>query len=122
MLEYFAIYRNEYGWEQGEAPVGIIVDQQVAAPDWSRSEYHALHWNHVKRAWVYDPEGCALYLSDEDNLERQRPIERDEAERITPPITGGEELPDEDTILWIFQWKGEPPQAEDSKHRWAWDR
>jgi hypothetical protein len=26
---------------------------------------------------------------------------------------GTEALPDEETILWIFQWKGAPPQDED---------
>jgi hypothetical protein len=76
-------------------------------------EYHAMHWNHVQSAWVYDPDGNAAVLGDDDEYgERIREIERGEAERVTPGITGGEGLPDEDTIRWVFQWKGAPPQAE----------
>ncbi|GFJ77697.1 hypothetical protein Phou_018770 [Phytohabitans houttuyneae] len=30
-----------------------------------------------------------------------------------PDGDGGQELPDEDTIWWIFQWKGDPPQNQD---------
>ena len=121
-MDYYAIYEFEFDWEKGRPPVGIIVSHSVHAPDWNSLEYHALIWDHQQDAWAYAPEVANSFLGRDDNQERQRAIERDEAERITPAITGGEELPDEDTILWIFQWKGEPPQAEDSAHRWAWDR
>ncbi|BCB82510.1 hypothetical protein Pflav_089200 [Phytohabitans flavus] len=40
-------------------------------------------------------------------------LSREEAERAAPIATGGQELPDEDTIWWIFQWKGDPPQNQD---------
>ena len=121
-MDYYALYEFDFDWEKGRPPVGIIVSHSVHAPDRSSLVYHAMHWDHQEMGWVYAPERCSSFLGRDDNLERQRAIERAEAERITPAITGGEELPDEDTILWIFQWKGEPPQAEDSKHRWAWDR
>jgi hypothetical protein len=120
-LDYYAIYEFEFDWEKGKPPVGIIVSQRIHAPDWSSLTYHAMHWSHPERAWVYAPDRCSDFLGRNDNQERQRPVERGEAERITPAITGGEELPDEETIEWIFQWKGQPPRAEDSKHRWAWD-
>ncbi|HEX6686362.1 MAG TPA: hypothetical protein VF062_26560 [Candidatus Limnocylindrales bacterium] len=113
------IYKHDAGWAKGESPTGIIVVHRVYAPDWSSMEYHAMHWNHDQQAWVYSPAICADWLSDEDNDERRLDMPRAEAERLTLTITGGEELPDEDTILWIFQWKGEPPQAEDTPHTWA---
>jgi len=121
-LVYYAIYEFDFDWEKGRPPVGIIVSHRVHAPDRNSVVYHAMHWDHEQLGWVYAPDRCSYFLNSDDNLDRQLVVERAEAERITPAITGGEELPDEDTILWIFQWKGEPPQAEDSKHRWAWDR
>jgi hypothetical protein len=112
-IEYIALYRNYSGWEKGEDPVGIVVEQKIYAPDMESMEYHSMHWSHFQEGWVYDPQGDAKLLAeiDEDTF---REIEREEAERVTPGITGGEGLPDEDTIRWIFQWKGAPPQAEDT--------
>jgi len=52
------------------------------------------------------------FLDDDRNDARQQSIDRATAERITPGITGGEELPDEETIGWMFQWQGRPPQGE----------
>jgi hypothetical protein len=112
-IEYNAIYSNALGWERGEDPVGIVVVEKIYAPDWKSLEYHAMHWDYPQQGWVYDPEGNAQYLSEVEE-DRLRQIARDEAERVTPGITGREGLPDEDTIRWIFQWKGEPPQAEDT--------
>ncbi|GIH06946.1 hypothetical protein Rhe02_50130 [Rhizocola hellebori] len=112
-IEYVAVYNNWVGWEKGEAPVGIVVAERIYAPDLESLVYHAMHWDHLQQGWVYDPEGNAQYLA-EISEERIRGIERGEAERVTPGITGGEGLPDEDTIRWIFQWKGAPPQAEDT--------
>jgi hypothetical protein len=121
-LEYYATYKSEFGWDDNERPSGIAVQRIAFNPDWSLKEYHAIAWDHLQQAWVYDPDEIAAYLGDEDMVDRQRSLDRAEAERVTPLITGGEELPDEDTIQWIFQWKGKPPQAEDTPHRWAWDR
>lgn len=112
-IEYTAIYTNYLGWERGDEPVGIVVVQKIHAPDWSSMVYHAMHWSHYQQGWVYDPTGNSRYLAEEDE-DRLRNIEREEAERVTPGITGGEGLPDEDTVRWIFQWKGAPPQAEDT--------
>lgn len=117
-MEYWALYSNDLGWETGEAPVGIIVVQRIHAPDWSSMEYHAMHWSHRQKAWVYDPEGNGRIIGDVDEYgERRRSVTRIEAEQITPAITKGERLPDEDTIQWIFQWKGAPPQFEDTPDR-----
>lgn len=117
-MQYYALYRTKFGWETGEQPTGIVVDQAKSAPDWTSMVYHAMHWSHYQKAWMYDPRGNADMLSDEDYEDRWRVVSREEAEQITPAITGGEELPDEETIKWIFQWKGEPPQAEDTPDRW----
>jgi len=37
-------------------------------------------------------------------------VDRETAERITPAVTGGEGLPDEETIGWIFSRDGRPSQ------------
>src|SRR5690349_15918477 len=69
----------------------------------------ALLWNRRERAWVYDPTAAHRILFNQDNWNRFKEVDRAEAERITPGITGSEPLPDEETIRWLFQWKGEPP-------------
>lgn len=69
-------------------------------------------WDHWAKAWVYDPDLIVRYIDDYRNYERYEAIDRATAERITPNITGGEELPDEETIGWMFQWQGRPPQGE----------
>lgn len=119
-MDYYALYDHDNGWERGEPPVGIIVELcDGLTSEGACVEYHAMHWDHGSKAWVYDPEGNAEILADVDTFaERQRSVERDEAELITPAITGGEELPDEDTIRWIFQWRGDPPQAPDPPETW----
>src|SRR5688572_25199648 len=112
-IEYNAIYGNNLGWERGEAPAGIVVVEKIYAPGLESMEYHAMHWDHFQQGWVYDPDGNSRFMAeaDEDQIHR---VQREEAERVTPGITGGEGLPDEETIRWIFQWKGAPPQAEDT--------
>jgi hypothetical protein len=120
MLGYYALYDRDDGWERGEPPIGIIVEltDEPAVPG-DTVEYHAVMWSHWSKAWVYDPDTGADILNDLDTYgDRFRPVERDEAELITPAITGGEELPDEDTIRWIFQWRGDPPQAPDPPETW----
>lgn len=101
MLEYFATYRN--GTTQ--PPTGIIV-AEAAQGDF-------LIWDHRARAWVYDPALAVRYLDDHRNLDKYQNVDRETAERIVPGITGGEKLPDEDSIRWVFQWKGAPPQRDD---------
>ena len=98
MLNYYAIYENS----TTEPPVGIIALEPA--------EGDALIWDHMQEAWSYDPWTAVEFLDDFRNFERYEPISREKAEQITPGIADGEKLPDEETILWIFQWKGEPPQ------------
>ena len=69
-------------------------------------------WDHRAQAWVYNPGLVVRFLDDYRNFERQEEVDRETAERITPDITGGEPLPDEETIAWIFQWRGRPPQED----------
>jgi hypothetical protein len=63
---------------------------------------------------VYDPALVVRFLDDYRHFDEYRTVDRETAERATPQITGGENLPDEETIAWIFQWRGSPPQSEDT--------
>jgi hypothetical protein len=102
MLTYYAIY----GFKTDQPPRGIFV------MDWNTED--GLAWNHMSKAWQYDPVGMTEFLFDERNYDRVQKIDRATAERITLDITRGREpLPSEETIYWIFQWKGEPPQSGD---------
>jgi hypothetical protein len=100
MYSYYAIYATD---DRGE-PAGIIV--MDAGPG------HALLWDHKLGAWSYNPGLAVGFLDDYRNDDRQERVDRGTAERIAPSITGGEELPDEDTIAWIFRWEGRPPQGD----------
>lgn len=73
---------------------------------------HAMLWDHRAKAWVYDPALVGRVLDDHRNFDRYRTVDREMAERAAPEITGGENLPDEETIAWISQWKGSPPQSD----------
>jgi hypothetical protein len=94
-----------YKTDAKEAPAGIAV-MEVA-------EGHALLWSHREKAWAYNPGRVVRFLDDYRNSGRFETVDRETAERVTPQITGGEKLPDEDTIAWVFQWRGEPPQSDD---------
>ncbi|HEX6968031.1 MAG TPA: hypothetical protein VF174_04335 [Micromonosporaceae bacterium] len=98
MLSYFLLYRTR----EQTSPTGLFV----------KSVEHAILWDHREKAWVYDPELVARYLDSVDNIDRYRKVDRQTAEQAAPQITGGERLPDEETIRWIFQWRGEPPQDD----------
>ncbi len=102
MYSYFALWKKQVG--VGE-PTGIIV-RDVKTGD-------ALLWNHRQKAWQYNPDLVVRFLDDYRNLDQYEPIDRETAERVALGITGRQELPDEETIAWIFSWKGEPPQSED---------
>lgn len=99
-LAYHAIYREQAG-------VGPPVGLMVADPRTG----DGLIWNHRLRGWQYNPGAVArktLALEQDD----VSPVDRAEAERVALKITKGlEVLPDEETIRWIFGWKGEPPQG-----------
>ncbi|MFD0593571.1 hypothetical protein ACFQZ4_14450 [Catellatospora coxensis] len=74
----------------------------------------AMLWDHRQKAWVYDPTTVAYVMDHHDYVDRSEEISREQAEELTLQITKGKEaLPDEETILWIFQWKGAPPQDDD---------
>jgi hypothetical protein len=99
MYTYYVIYRTE----EKTTPTGVFVRQQ--------GKGHDLIWDHRAKAWVYDPELVARFLGDYDEEDRYQEVDRETAERITPGVTGGEGLPDEETIAWIFRWEGRPPQG-----------
>jgi hypothetical protein len=101
MLTYYIIYKSE----TDRTPAGIIVR--------GRGGVDALIWNHRLGAWQYNPRTAVDFLGNDENWDSYEAVPREVAERVAPQVTGGEELPDEDTIRWIFQWKGEPPQRED---------
>ncbi len=101
MLSYYAIYRTS----TSEPPVGIFAMETAQG--------HALIWDHEERAWAYDPALAVRFLDDPRNWDAYRTVDRETAEQMTPEITGGENLPDEESIRWVFQWKGDPPQNDD---------
>jgi hypothetical protein len=103
-LFYFVLYRSR----EDRTPAGIVV-QGTGGLEVPTG--HGLIWNHRLGAWQYNPGMADRAVGDED-WDLSDELTREEAERVAPVVTGGEELPDEDTIWWIFQWKGDPPQSE----------
>jgi len=102
MLAYYALYLEKVG--QGP-PEGIIV-MDPASGD-------AMMWDHLSSAWTYDPELAVRFLDNGRNFDRYEPIDRATAEQITPGITSGEPLPDEETIRWVYHVKGIPPEGNE---------
>jgi hypothetical protein len=50
---------------------------------------------------------------DPKNRNRIKNASRAEADDAAWVVSSGNErLPDEDTIRWIFQWKGQPPDSD----------
>jgi hypothetical protein len=102
MIVYYQTYRRG---QEGKNPTGIFVKGTGG---------HAILWDQRQKAWVYDPEWIAQYTFKAENQDRYDLIPREQAEALMLTITEGKEaLPDEETILWIFQWKGAPPQSEE---------
>ena len=99
MFAYYLIYPTD----ERTTPTGLFVTGSMAA----------MLWDHWAKAWVYDPGLVGRFLNSLDNIDRFEVVDRKTAERAAPQITGGEKLPDEETIRWIFQWRGNPPQSED---------
>lgn len=94
-LAYHAIYREQAG-------VGPPVGLMVADPRTG----DGLIWNHRLGGWQYNPGAVArkTFALEQDDVS---PVDRAEAERVALKITKGlEVLPDEETIHWIFGWKG----------------
>jgi hypothetical protein len=102
MLSYYAIYDHD----TRERARGIaLLDNRTG---------DGMIWDHLQKAWVYNPELIVRFLDDHRNWDRVEEIGREKAEEVTLQVTEGKEaLPDEETIGWIFQWKGKPPQSED---------
>ena len=98
MYAYYAVYEDP----EKTDPVGIFVREP--------GQGHAMLWDHKARAWVYDPRLVGRFLTESDS-DTYRKVDRETAEGITPAVTGGEGLPDEETIAWIFRWEGRPPQG-----------
>src|SRR5690349_15838308 len=106
MLSYYAIYKHDMADRSTEPPTGIaLLDNGTG---------DGMIWDHLQKAWIYDPGLIVRFLDDHRNWDRVEEIQREKAEAVTLEVTGGKEgLPDEETIRWIFQWKGNPPQSED---------
>jgi hypothetical protein len=103
VLTYYAVYREEAGTGP---PAGLIVLEQRTGD--------ALMWNHQTGAWRYDPALAIRWLDDPENWDRFKTISRAEAEQVTMVVTRATEaLPDEDTIRWLFQTRGNPPNSSD---------
>ncbi|MFC7758193.1 hypothetical protein ACFQY4_09415 [Catellatospora bangladeshensis] len=80
----------------------------------SNDPAYAMYWDKVQKAWIFDPVSIERFRFKAENIDRYDRITRAEAEALMLVNTEGTEaLPDEETILWIFQWKGEPPQDDD---------
>jgi hypothetical protein len=105
-LWYFVLYKSA----EDRTPAGIAVQGSggVEVPTG-----HGLVWSHRAGAWRYDPAAAGEWVGDEDYRGMSDEVTREVAEQVAPMVTGGEELPDEETIWWIFQWKGDPPQSQD---------
>jgi hypothetical protein len=102
MFTYYVLYRDD----RRTTAVGLFVTED--------SQAHAMLWDHRAKAWAYDPALVVRVLDDYRNYDRYKTVDRETAERVAPQITGGESLPDEETIAWIFQWEGNPPQSEET--------
>jgi hypothetical protein len=100
-LVYYLLYKTTVSQPP---PTGIVILESRTTD--------ALVWDHLDKAWVYDPELAHEAVFGFENWEKFRAVSRAEAEEATPGITETEPLPDEDTIRWLFHWKGEPPDMD----------
>jgi hypothetical protein len=107
MLAYYAVYDEDVS---KPPPTGIFVLDP--------RKQDAMYWSHEAMAWQYNPRFIIGFLDDERNWEKYEPVERATAERITAELTKAtagfvQQLPDEATIYWIFENKGDPPTNRD---------
>ena len=104
MINYYQTYVRD---ERDGLPRGIFVVR-------SNDPAYAMYWDKVQKAWIFDPVSIERFRFKAENIDRYDRITRAEAEALMLENTEGTEaLPDEETILWIFQWKGAPPQNEE---------
>lgn len=99
-MEYYALYRRG----TSDSACGIIVGEA--------GEGHFVLWDHRAGGWVYDPAFAVRFMDNHENWDRYDEVDRSVAELFVPRITGGEQLPDEETFRWIFRWRGEPPRND----------
>jgi hypothetical protein len=91
MLTYYVVYRDD----AKARPVGIFVMDPHAEA--------AILWNHRQGAWTYDPGLVLRYLNDYRNLDKYENVDRSTVEGMVEDVTGGEGLPDEDSIRLMLQ-------------------
>ncbi|RLK25409.1 hypothetical protein DER29_3414 [Micromonospora sp. M71_S20] len=91
MLTYYVIYRDD----AKARPAGIFVMDLATGS--------AILWNHRKAAWAYDPDLVLRFLDDYRNLDRYENVDRSAVEAVVREVTGGEGLPDEDSIALMLQ-------------------
>ena len=103
MLAYYVLYKVEIS--QGP-PAGIIVLETRHGD--------AMLWNHLAKAWQYDPATAQRILANPENMDRYQNVDRATAEQVTLVVTKGHApLPDETTIRWIFDRKGIPQEDDE---------
>ncbi len=93
VYDYYAIFRTE---ERLPPPVGLMCSEDTGG--FART----VLWNHVSREWMFNGDGGARYLSDDELQPRRAPISRAEAERIAREKFGTE-LPDEEELHRICE-------------------
>lgn len=93
------------------------LERRLRDSGWRGSPVHAVLWGDGSLATL---DHRRVWAAERADLPRIPVVIHSPNDPIAQGITGGEALPDEDTIRWIFQWKGKPPQAEDTPHKWAW--
>ncbi|MBO4164798.1 hypothetical protein [Micromonospora antibiotica] len=91
MLTYYVLSRNA----QTAEPAGVFVIDPARG--------HALMWDHRRRSWVYNPGLVTRFLDDYRNLDRYREVDRVAADQVALAVTGGQFLPDAETIEGIFE-------------------
>jgi hypothetical protein len=107
MLAYYAVYQEDVS---KPPPTGIFV-MDTRTQD-------AMFWSHRSTAWQYNPRFVLGFLDDHNKWDRYDSVDRATAERITAELTKAsagfvQDLPDERTIYWIFECKGDPPTNRD---------
>ncbi|MGC5334855.1 hypothetical protein [Micromonospora sp. DT62] len=91
MLTYYVIYRDD----AKARPAGIFIMDPATES--------AVLWNHRKAAWTYDPGLVLRFLDDYRNLDRYENVDRSAVEGVVQEVTGGECLPDEDSIALMLE-------------------
>ncbi|MFJ6195298.1 hypothetical protein [Micromonospora sp. NPDC092111] len=89
-MTYYVLYRIS---DEAEPSGVFVVDS---------TEGHALVWDHRRRSWEYNPELVARFLDDHRNFGRYQEVDRAAGERAAISVTGGQCLPDVESIRRRF--------------------